>query len=1615
MTETKIVDDPLDLYRRIPGTGALWPGARFFHVPGTGHTGGVLAILGPNPSISSASVFDPPTPSPHVGRILRLDLTISTHPVSLLALYAPAQPADRDEFFSSTLIPFIPAPSSSLLVCGDFNCVLSGPLDCLYTAGPPPPHNSRLIGSSALNTSLILPLGLHDVWRMANPTSVDFTHFSASARSGARLDRWLASPSFLRLFPSTSSTILPSCGIRTDHLPVSLSFPLPLSTGPPTGRGLSGFPLFLLNMKDAEAELSALLVTRINAFLQGDSTSAVSRWDDLKEEIRLKSWVIYRRHRRDRKQAAIAADSAAATARSDLILTPPPSRPPLLTAWTMATEAAREAWKSLSASTIHAASILDHLFSNTSSYYFHSLASTPKAPTIIKSLHRPNRPTSAPPDTITLSSPGDVGMAFGYARSFFSSDSPTGLFALRHTDPAAQSSLLSSLPRSLSPSHAALAEGLDGDSLLSAKDFDVALSSVRRGSSPGLDGLPYEFYRHFQNIIVPALVYVFNSAFKDTTSPCPLAQLLTGVICLFLKPRQPHQELNSYRPITLLNCDAKLVMHIISNRLNRPLDYVIDIAQSAFLPGRDISDNVRYHLGIAARLRELGLPAWLLDSDLTKAYDTVDRSWLRMVATRLGFSSVGVVRWLEILMAGSESKVRINGFLSTNFPSSNGLPQGSSLSCGAWIIAFEPLLSRLNSLALNGRLLSFPLPPPPLHPPVLLPPSPLLPPTPPCCPPPAPPSTAYADDCRVILLNPDTEGVVSVQQTFALASMAGLPSQSIPKTILSLIHLPPDTPLPNTLNPSLHEHHPLTGYRLTKMDDVCISLGVPSSSDPSNSVDSAYGHMAASMSSSALRWMDLDPCLFGRIHAANQCLASKAVYQMSFHAPDPDRHLIPMQRAVSRLAAATRRAEEEVPFPSHLFPGQHIAFLPRSAGGLGLMDLSAASLAMLSKPIWLLFSYSRHPSRHLLRHEIASSILPSLPPDVPPGAHWIITKPSLAPPNPLPTPSYNSSFEAFRNLGFQRISDPCSQSLPSILLELTFHNSAPGSTSLSISDLSSPMARSWLRLRHVHAAFLLRSTLPTDAVVDLNLILSSLPTAWRSAITSPSPPNIPAWTSVSHPDDPIQLFLGPDHNSPGPGPPPVRLWELWPTGRLHLYDGAFVAPNPADFTPRPALVRLAVWQKRNWLRREYAFSRQQEALPPEEQRKLQEPWLVGIYDDMDLDPTVWGLSFGQHDSVSLLAMEVRHARRRFTHLHSLRRAASPSSRLPGFADHGAIWPALWPLDTSPTAPTSASASDAHLGLLGLTGLEERWRRTAARRTSTLELIGPAMDSGDDPVILNTPPSWLDLQPRPPRPSRTHRMALRGSIPDPDIRTPFPGVWRPLLDPTIHPPFVVTAWRILHGSIGCNAYLSHCRFRQGPWDPALAACSSPGCSASHVAEDITHAFFSCPDVRPVVDWFFDMWHALSGLDVPRIPSILLADDPHLWPDKPTCAALLRHWHFFRITTLGAIWRTRCSRLGFSHQGSFARRAARLVIDSTISAISRDWTRTQRDVRTMDDGHFCTDWWRGFDARIPTSKFISAWAIPATFCDVVGDPPATPLALDSRTLVFRLSPLLVPLPP
>ena len=61
----------------------------------------------------------------------------------------------------------------------------------------------------------------------------------------------------------------------------------------------------------------------------------------------------------------------------------------------------------------------------------------------------------------------------------------------------------------------------------------------------------------------------------------------------------------------------------------------------------------------------------------------------------------------------------------------------------------------------------------------------------------------------------------------------------------------------------------------------------------------------------------------------------------------------------------------------------------------------------------------------------------------------------------------------------------------------------------------------------------------------------------------------------------------------------------------------------------------------------------------------------------------------------------------------------------------------------------------------------------------------------------------------------------------------------------------------------------------------------------------------------------------------------------------------------------------------------------IVDTDIQ---RDWLRTQLDIRTLDDGAFCMDWWRGMDCSLSTESFTQLWATPPILCEVSGNPAA-----------------------
>lgn len=115
------------------------------------------------------------------------------------------------------------------------------------------------------------------------------------------------------------------------------------------------------------------------------------------------------------------------------------------------------------------------------------------------------------------------------------------------------------------------------------------------------------------------------------------------IIVLIPKVKEP-EKLKDLRPISLCTVLYKLISKVLANRLKMVLPEVISLQQSAFVPGRFITDNalLAYELTHHIKKRRRGRHGTMaIKLDMSKAYDRVEWPFLLGMMTKLGSSSDG--------------------------------------------------------------------------------------------------------------------------------------------------------------------------------------------------------------------------------------------------------------------------------------------------------------------------------------------------------------------------------------------------------------------------------------------------------------------------------------------------------------------------------------------------------------------------------------------------------------------------------------------------------------------------------------------------------------------------------------------------------------------------------------------------------------------------------------------------------------------------------------------------------------------------------------------------------------------------------------------------------------
>jgi hypothetical protein len=120
-----------------------------------------------------------------------------------------------------------------------------------------------------------------------------------------------------------------------------------------------------------------------------------------------------------------------------------------------------------------------------------------------------------------------------------------------------------------------------------AAEVDAALAQMHPLKSPGLDGFSACFY---QRSWATVRSEVCKAVLDFTNSSCLDPSINATNIVLIPKIKNP-TKISEYRPISLCNVIYKLIAKVLANRMKKVLPYIISHNQSAFVPGRLITDK----------------------------------------------------------------------------------------------------------------------------------------------------------------------------------------------------------------------------------------------------------------------------------------------------------------------------------------------------------------------------------------------------------------------------------------------------------------------------------------------------------------------------------------------------------------------------------------------------------------------------------------------------------------------------------------------------------------------------------------------------------------------------------------------------------------------------------------------------------------------------------------------------------------------------------------------------------------------------------------------------------------------------------------------------------------
>lgn len=572
---------------------------------------------------------------PH-GRYIMVNGSIDGVLVSLINIYAPNE--DEPNFMHTISNLVLQKCSGVLLLGGDFNCVLSPYMD------KQPSSKSHASQMSKALKHLTTELGLIDVWRNRFPRVRDYTFYSHRHASYSRIDFFFTSKTEEHRIDNIE--ILPIT--LSDHAPLSLSWNLGLTPKLKLWR----LNASLLN----DSQFCEFLHTELNTYLELNTTPEISPltlWDCAKAYIRGRiSFVSARKKRKEARRCELEAKikhleqqhkkAQTANLLSDL-------------------KGLRSELNSLINEKIEG-----NLRFVKQKYYEQGSRASRLLAIRLRKQQTCNMVQKLKSDQTLITKPNQIASCFA---NFFES-------LYKNSDTCEDDNTLSDFLEKIHLKTLPESVAKEIDEPIREQEILQVISNLKTKKSPGPDGFINEFYKKLKDKVTPLLLKAYHCALQTGTMA---PSWNDATIVVIHKESKDPTNCQSYRPISLLNTDLRILTTILAKRVSKIITQVINPDQTGFIAGRHYGDNVRRLLNLMSLYKTKQEETMILSLDAQKAFDRVSWQSLGHTLERFKFGP-NLIKWIQTLYSNPMAAVRVNGTISGRFPLERGCRQGCPLS-----------------------------------------------------------------------------------------------------------------------------------------------------------------------------------------------------------------------------------------------------------------------------------------------------------------------------------------------------------------------------------------------------------------------------------------------------------------------------------------------------------------------------------------------------------------------------------------------------------------------------------------------------------------------------------------------------------------------------------------------------------------------------------------------------------------------------------------------------------------------------------------------------------------------------------------------------------------------